>query len=105
MLIRSLAQVFSLVDDATILRWEQMHAGISGHNEICSTARQLARTGNMDEAIISILMWYEEQIQRLMETVNEHVSVLSPSKRHVWNTTYNAWAVSSLVDTQALRMA
>ena len=104
MLIRSLAQVFSLVDDATVLHWEQMHIGISGHNEICSIARGLACRGNIDKAIISILTWYEEQIRRLMAMVNENASVLSPPKRHIWNTAYNAWVASSLVYTQALRM-
>ena len=105
LLIRSLAEVFSLVDDTTVLRWEQMHAGIDGHKEICATAREQVRAGHMDDAIISILMWYEEQIRRLMAMVNENASVFSPPKRHIWNTAYSAWAVSSLVYMQALRMA
>lgn len=105
MLIRSLAEVFSLVDDATVRRWEQMHAGISGHAELCTTARGLVHAGCVDDAIISILTWYEEQIQRLMEMVNEHTPALSPSKRQAWRMAYDAWMASSLVETRTLRMA
>jgi len=104
MLIRSLARVFSLVDDATVRRWERMHAGISGHAELCTTARGLVQAGCVDEAIISILTWYEEQIRRLMEMVNAHTTMLSPSKQQAWRTAYSAWTASSLVETHALRM-
>jgi len=104
MLIRSLAQAFSLVDDKTVRDWEQAHASIEGHQEICAHARDLVEVGDIDKAIISILMWYEEQMRHLMETNNKHATVLSPSKQQVWNTAYNAWLSSSLVNTQALRM-
>ncbi len=105
MLIRSLARAFLLVDDKTVQHWEQAHASIEGHQEICANARELVEVGDIDKAIISILMWYEEQMRHLMETFNRHASTLSPSKQQVWSKAYNAWVASSLVNTQALRMA
>ncbi|MBV9228170.1 MAG: cobalamin-dependent protein [Chloroflexi bacterium] len=105
LLIRSLAQAFSLIDDTTLKRWEGMHANMNGHEELSVTARGLVRAGRMDEAIIRILTWYEEQIQPLMEVVNEHTDVLSPSKRQAWCNAYDKWMASSLVETHALRMS
>ena len=105
MLIRSLAQAFSLVDDKTVRHWEEAHASIEGHQEICAHARELVEAGDIDNAIIGILMWYKEQMQHLVETVNEQASILSPSKQRVWNMAYDAWVGSSLVNTQVLRMA
>lgn len=104
MLIRSLAQVFSLVDNATLRRWEKVHASINGHADLCTNARRLVRAGCVDDAIISVLIWYEEQIRCLMEMVNANTAVLSPSKRYGWQRAYSVWAASSLVETHALRM-
>lgn len=105
MLIRGLAEVFSLVDSTTLQRWERIYAGINGCKNIYALARCRLQAGNIDEAISSVLLWYEEQIHQIMEEVNTHVSVLSASKRAVWQPAYNAWAASSLSETRSLRMA
>jgi len=105
MLIRGLAEVFSLVDSATLQRWERIYAGINGCKSLYALARCWVQAGYVDEAISSVLSWYEEQIQRIMEKVNMHVSVLSASKRAVWQAAYDAWAASSLSETHARRMA
>ena len=105
MLIRSLAQIFSLVDTPTMQRWEQMHAGINGDGMLCTTARKLVVAGYTDEAISKVLSWYEVQIRRLMEHVHTHASELSVQKRQVWRAAYNMWTNGSLTATQTLRMA
>lgn len=103
MLIRGLAEVFSLVDGVTLQRWEEMHAGINGSEIIYATARHLVQTGYVDEAITSVLSWYEEQIQYIMAKVNAHLSVLSASKQTVWRAAYNTWATVSLSEVHAVR--
>ncbi len=105
MLIRSLTQIFSLVDTPTVQRWEQMHARINGDITLCTIASKLVQAGYIDEAISKVLSWYETQIRRLMEHVNTHVSDLSAPKRQVWRAAYNAWTTGSLAATQTLRMA
>jgi radical SAM superfamily enzyme YgiQ (UPF0313 family) len=105
MLIRSLAQIFSLVDILTIQHWEQMHTGINGDIALCTMARKLVQAGYIDEAISNVLSWYEMQIRHLMERVNKHASDLSVHKRQVWRAAYNAWTARSLTATETLRMA
>jgi hypothetical protein len=105
MLIRGLAEVFSLVDSTTLEHWERMHAGINGCKSLYAIARCQMQAGYVDEAISSVLSCYEEQIHRIMATINTHLSVLSASKRAVWRTAYNTWVAGSLSETRALRMA
>lgn len=105
MLIRGLTEVFSLVDSTTLQRWERIYAGINGCRNIYALARCRVQAGYIDEAISGVLSWYEEQIHRLMKKVNTHVSVLSASKRAVWQPAYDAWAARSLSEARALRMA
>jgi hypothetical protein len=105
MLIRGLAEVFSLVDSATLERWERIYVGINGCKSLYALARCRVQAGYVDEAVSSVLLWYEEQIQRIMETVNMHVSVLSVSKRAVWQAAYDTWAASTLSEARARRMA
>ena len=105
MLIRSLAQIFSLVDAPTMQHWEQVHARINGDMALCTMARKLVQAGYVDEAISKVLSWYEVQIRHLMERVNTHISDLSAPKRQVWRAAYNAWTTGSLTATETLRMA
>src|SRR5262249_37447082 len=105
MLIRGLAEVFSLVDSVTLQRWEKMHSGPNGCESLYAIARRKVQEGHIEEAISSVLLWYEEQIRRIMEKVNTHLSVLSASKQTVWQTAYNSWVASSLSETHALRIA
>jgi hypothetical protein len=105
MLIRSLTQIFSLVDTPTAQHWEQMYAGINADMTLCTTARKLMQAGYVDEAISKVLSWYEVQMRHLMERTNTHVSELSVPKRQVWRAAYNAWTTGSLIATQTLRMA
>ena len=105
MLIRSLAQIFSLVDTPTVQHWEEMHAGINGDMILCTMARKLVQAGYVDEAISKVLSWYEVQIRRLMERVNTYISDLSAPKRQVWRAAYNTWTTGSLTATETLRMA
>ncbi|SRR6266487_901461 len=104
-LIRSLAQVFSLVNDTIIREWERLHVGINGHAELCAIAREMVQAGYVDDGIIRVLTWYEVQLRYLMEKVNASSALLSPSKRQIWHAAYKDWIASSLVETQALRMA
>jgi radical SAM superfamily enzyme YgiQ (UPF0313 family) len=105
MLIRSLAQIFSLVDTPTMQHWEQMHVGINGEKALCTMARKLVQAGYVEEAVGQVLSWYEVQIRRLMERVNTHVAELSVAKRQVWRAAYNTWTSGSLTATEILRMA
>lgn len=105
MLIRGLAEIFSLVDGATSWRWESHHPSISGSKSIYAIARQQVQGGYVDEAISSVLRWYEAQVQHVMAEVNAHFAVLSASKRSVWRTAYTAWIASSLSETSALRIS
>jgi hypothetical protein len=105
MLIRGLAQVFSLVDSATSQRWEKMHMGPHGCENLYALACLKVQEGQVEEAINSVLLWYEEQIRHIMEKVNTHLSVLSASKQTVWQTAYSSWVASSLSQTHALRTA
>lgn len=103
MLIRGLAEIFSLIDSATSWRWESMHPSIDGSASIYAIARRQVQANCIDEAISSVLAWYEAQIQRIMGEVNAHASVLSPSKQEVWRTAYAAWSTGSLSEATALR--
>ncbi len=103
MLIRGLAEIFSLVDGATAWRWESNHRSISGSKSMYAMARQRVQAGYVDEAISSVLQWYEAQVQHVMAEVNTHLAVLSASKREVWRTAYAAWIASSLSEASAQR--
>lgn len=103
MLIRGLTEVFSLVDEETLWRWESKHPGIQGSKSIYATAQQQVLAGCIDKAVNSLLLWYEEQIQRVMYEVNTQLSVLSVSKREIWRTAYSAWIADSLSGTSPLR--
>lgn len=103
MLIRGLAEVFSLVDNATLWRWENMHPSIDGSKSIYTIAQRQVRAGCVDEAISNVLFWYEEQMRRIMDEVNTHILVLSASKRDIWRAAYSSWSASSLQETSALR--
>jgi radical SAM superfamily enzyme YgiQ (UPF0313 family) len=104
MLIRGLAEVFSLVDDATLHHWEKMHTGLPGSESLYAIARSKMQEGQIDEAISSVLVWYGAQIQLIMEEVNTHLSVLSASKQAIWQTAYNSWIASPLSEAHALRI-
>lgn len=105
MLIRGLAEVFSLVDSATLQHWEETHTGLHGSESLYAMARRKVQEGHTDEALSSVLLWYETQVQRVMEKVNKHLAVLSPSKQAVWQAAYNAWIASPLSEAHALRIA
>ena len=103
MLIRGLVEIFSLVDSATLQHWESTHPSMPNSKGIYISACQQVEMGGVDEAIRTVLSWYEEQIQRIMGRVNKHVSVLSGAKQEVWRTAYDAWIAGSLAESSALR--
>jgi hypothetical protein len=105
LLIRTLAQAFSLVDDATSQRWEQMHPGLPGNTNLYLVARRLLQVGDNIQAMNQILVWFEEQMRCLIEQVNCQISFLSVTKQHIWYAAYRAWATHSLGQMQALRTA
>jgi hypothetical protein len=105
LLIRSLAQVFSLVDPATLARWEQLHPGISGEADLCVVARQQAREGQVQEAMRMVLLWYGKQMHALVDTVHMQIALLSPSKQHVWQAAYQSWAAESVTMAGVQRKA
>lgn len=96
MLIRSLARVFSLVDPATVARWERLHPDLPGGAGLCAVARALVQGGRVGEAVQTVLVWYEKQMQALIDTVHVQVSLLSASKQHVWRAAYHTWAAESV---------
>jgi hypothetical protein len=105
MLIRGLAEAFALVDSATLQRWEKVHASPHGCDICYEMASHNVQEGKREEAVRSVLLWYEAQMRRIMEEVNTHLSVLSASKQAIWQTAYNSWVAGSLSQTQALRIA
>jgi hypothetical protein len=105
MLIRGLAEIFSLIDEATLHHWEEMHMSLPGSGILYAMARSKVQEGYTDEAISSVLVWYGAQMQLIMEEVNAHLSVLSASKQAIWQTAYNSWIASPLSEARALRTA
>jgi hypothetical protein len=103
LLIRSLAQIFSLVDSATVARWEQMHPGICGERDLCCAARQQIQEGQVQEAIRALLLWYEKQMQAIVDTVQMQTPLLSIPKQRIWRSAYHTWARESVTTVRAQR--
>lgn len=104
-LIRSLAYVFALVDEATMQRWESQHPGINNSTDLHRTAQYLYQAGNPNKAILVVLDRYIEQVHDLIDQVTANIHVLAPTKRSLWMNACEQWNSTTLSETPIRRIA